>query len=63
MVCRKSCYRKYLMRCLFALFVFGRPVSVEQLVEEDDGLPYRYGGCVAAVLFLIVIVRRREGAA
>lgn len=51
------------MRCLFALFVFGRPVSVEQLVEEDDGLPYRYGGCVAAVLFLIVIVRRREGAA
>ena len=42
---------------------FGRPVSVEQLVEEDDGLPYRYAGCVAAALFLTVIVRRREGAA
>ena len=41
----------------------GMREALEQLVEEDDGLPYRYGGCVAAVLFLIVIVRRREGAA
>ena len=40
---------------------FGRPVPAGWLVEEDGGLPYRYAGCVAAGLLLIVCLRRWEG--
>lgn len=39
---------------------FGRRVTVEEMMEEDAGLPWRYGVCVLAGLAVMVWVRRKE---
>lgn len=37
---------------------FGCPVSVAQIVEEDDRLPYHYGYCTFEGLLFIACIRR-----
>ena len=39
---------------------FGRNVTVGEMMEEDAGLPWRYGVCVLAGLAVMVWVRRKE---
>lgn len=39
---------------------FGQRVTVEEMMEEDAGLPWRYGVCVLAGLAVMVWVRRKE---
>ena len=39
---------------------FGRNVTVGEMMEEDAGLPWRYGVCVLAGLAMMVWVRRKE---
>ena len=43
-----------------ALARFGRNVTVGEMMEEDAGLPWRYGVCVLAGLAVMVWVRRKE---
>ena len=39
---------------------FGRRVTVEEMMEEDAGLPWRYGVCLLAGLGVMVWVRHKE---
>ena len=39
---------------------FGRRVTVEEMMEEDAGLPWRYGVCLLAGLAVMVWVRHKE---
>ena len=38
----------------------GRIVTVVEMMEEEAGLPWRYGVCVLAGLAVMVWVRRKE---